>query len=113
LEEPEVQIISVVSALETECNVSDTRSITDCQWKEGQCDGNCKWHMASMAELNRQDNSKKIQEDNNEENLNTTLSKSTNAEVCPIAKAVIQKHTYNVSVPRPKAGTVGGTGTIC
>ncbi len=44
LEEPEVQVISVLSALETECNVSDTRSITDCQSKTKniQRDGNHK-----------------------------------------------------------------------
>jgi len=27
---------------------------------------------------------------------------------CPTAKIVIQKHPYNVSVPRPKARTLGG-----
>jgi len=61
LEEPEVQM-SVVSALEKECNVSDTRSITDCQPKDIQHDGNCKHHMTSMTEDYRHNNLKRIQE---------------------------------------------------
>jgi len=33
---------------------------------------------------------------------------STNTKNCPIAKDVIQKYPYNVTVQRPKARTVGG-----
>jgi len=44
LQEPEVQFPSMVEpALEKEWNVSDKKSITDCQRNKGQPDGNCKW----------------------------------------------------------------------
>jgi len=58
LQEPEVQFVSVVPALETEHNVSDNRSITDCKRNKGQPDGNHKQHMASTPESKRQDNLK-------------------------------------------------------
>jgi len=55
-----------------------------------------------------QENSEWIQENDNEDNGITTKSNNTNEKDCPIAKIVIQKHPYNVSGPRPKAGTLGG-----
>jgi len=62
-------------------------------------EGNCKRHIASTEELENQDNSKRIREQDNKDNPNNTKSNNTNKKACPTAKIVIQKHPYNVRVP--------------
>ncbi len=71
-------------------------------------EGNHKRHIASTEESENQDNSKRISLQDNKDNPNNTKSNNTNKKAHPTAKIVIQKHPYNVSVPRLKAGTLDG-----
>jgi len=92
LEESEVLFLS-------EQNVEESRINMDCQQKQGQAKGNHKRHIHPTENKNIDDSSKRIREDDNDNNLATTESNDTNEKTRPIAKIVIQKHPYNVSVP--------------
>jgi len=99
LEEPEVLFLSVHLVMETEHNVEKSRSNRDCQQKQGQMKGNRKRHIDPTETNNIDKSSKRIREDDNDDNVVTAESNDTNEKTCPIAKIVIQKHPYNVSVP--------------
>jgi len=60
LEDPEVLFLSVHSAMETEQNVADSRSNTDCQQKQGQLKGNCKRHIDATEDSKNEESTKRI-----------------------------------------------------
>jgi len=86
LEQPEVLFLSVHSEMETEQNIEESRIDRDCQQKQGQAKSNCKRHIDLTENNNIDDSSKRIQEDDNDDNLATTESNETNEKTCPIAK---------------------------
>jgi len=90
VDKPEVQFLSVHSAMETDWHVNDIGSITDSQQKEVWMEGTHKRHIASTEELENQDNSKRIREQDNEDNPNNTKLNNANKKACSTAKIVIQ-----------------------
>jgi len=98
----------VHSTIETEHNVEDSRSNRDFQQKQGVAKGNHERLIDHTKDTKHVKSNKRIQEDDNDDNVATTESNNTNEKTHLIAKIVNQKHPYNVSVPWPKARSLGG-----
>jgi len=108
LDDSEVLFLSVQSAMVTEGTVADSNSNSVSQKNYGQGEGHRK-RQIDPANCQESDDSPKRQHEVDNNNKDVSSESKNNIESsCPTAKVVIQKHPYNVSVPRPKARTLGG-----